>query len=616
MFAYVSVLVLVVLAAGNAVAMQSHHPILRVRWVKGGTEATPLFETWNAFSRIRVVGNPAVPGVPFGWGMSPRYSGGPGVRQLGLSIDATAGTILTAYDGNRESIEHLRYDVTNLVHHLRSDARVFVIGSGGGRDVLTALLFDQKSVTAVELNGEILDVVNGRYGEFTGHLDQQPGVTFVNDEARSYLARSDERFDIIHISFIDTWAATAAGAFSLSENSLYTVEAWENFLEHLSHRGVLSVSRWYFGDRPMEAYRLTSLAGEALRSVGVSQPRDHLLFVKSPPRDIGGIGVGVGTILVSREPFSASDIATTQRVADDLQFEVALAPDRVGSDPMFAQIAETEDPGALSLGFPADISAPTDDRPFFFLMFRVQDLFNPALYTNVDPLLTKPMVVLFSLAVAVLGLTYLFILVPLLLTTGRKALQGMLPFVVFFSGIGLGFLLLEISQLQRLIIFLGHPTYALSVVLFSLLLFSGLGSLATERLVKPSLNPKLRLSLLWPLLVLLLVLVTFGLATPAAIDRFDATTTPVRIMAAVAILAPMGLMMGMPFPLGMKLASLRPNAPTAFFWGINGATSVCASVLAVAISLGWGISSAFWLGCVSYAVATAALGLVIVRWRV
>jgi len=157
-----------------------------------------------------------------------------------------------------------------------------------------------------------------------------------------------------------------------------------------------------------------------------------------------------------------------------------------------------------------------------------------------------------------------------------------------------------------------HPTYALSVVLFSLLLSSGLGSLATERLVNPGLRP----SLLWPFVVLLLVLVSFGLATPGAIDRFEAATTPVRILTAAVILAPMGLVMGMPFPIGMKVASLRPNAPTAFFWGINGATSVCASVLAVAIALGWGISTSFWVGCLSYAAASAALGLVVIRGRV
>lgn len=327
--------------------------------------------------------------------------------------------------------------------------------------------------------------------------------------------------------------------------------------------------------------------------------------------------IAMATILVSDEPFSASDVAEIQRVARDLRFEVLLTPDQVGSDPLFAEIAEADDPGSLDLGFPGDISAPTDNRPFFFQMIRFQDLFDSSLYGGFSAdYLIKPVLVLFSLAVAVLGLTAVFIVFPLLLTTSRKALQGMMPLVVFFGCIGLGYLLLEVSQMQRLIIFLGHPTYALSVVLFSLLLFSGLGSLATERLVRPRPNAGVSPSLLWPLVVLLLVLVAFGFVTPTAIDRFGAETTPVRILTAVAILAPMGLLMGMPFPLGMKVASLRPNAPTAFFWGINGATSVCASVLAVAISMGWGISSAFWAGCLSYAAASAALGLVVVRGRV
>jgi spermidine synthase len=597
------------MALGNAVLAQNGHPILRVRWVKGRAEETALFEKWNAFSRIRIDGDPSKTSPPSGWGLSLSYPEGAQVRQLLLSIDASAGAVVTGYDGTRESIEHLRYDVTNLAHYIRPNAQVFVIGSGGGRDVLAALLFGQQSVTAVEVNGDILEAVNGRFGDFTGHLDEQPGVRFVNDEARSYLARSDESFDIIQISLTDTWAATAAGAFALSENSLYTVEAWQTFLAHLSEGGVLSVSRWYSGPRPMEAYRLTSLAAQSLRSVGVSRPRDHLILVRSP---VNVRGYGVGTILASKEPFSAWDVSRIQQVADDMLFEVVLAPGRVGSDPVLAKIAEAEDPGTLSLGFPMDISAPTDDRPFFFQMIRFQDVFDASLYGGKDTrFVTRPVLVLFSLSVSVLGLTALCILLPLLRATRRKALHGMLPLLVFFAAIGLGFMLLEISQLERLTIFLGHPTYALSVVLFSLLLASGLGSLATERLVNPGLRP----SLLWPLVLLLLVLVASGFMTPAAVDRFEGATTPVRILTAAVILAPMGLVMGMPFPLGMKVASLRPNAPTVFFWGINGATSVCASVLAVAIAMGWGISTSFWAGCCCYAAAAAALGLLAIRRR-
>src|SRR5437867_5771744 len=142
-------------------------------------------------------------------------------------------------------IDFLKYDVTNFAHWILNDANVLVIGAGGGRDVLSALAFNQKHVVGVEINGAIINAVNRVFGDFTGHLDRDPRVQFVNDEARSFIARSPEKFDLIQISLIDTWAATAAGAFVLSENSLYTREAWQTFMQHLSDRGVLSVSRWY-----------------------------------------------------------------------------------------------------------------------------------------------------------------------------------------------------------------------------------------------------------------------------------------------------------------------------------------------------------------------------------
>jgi hypothetical protein len=214
------------------------------------------------------------------------------------------------------------------------------------------------------------------------------------------------------------------------------------------------------------------------------------------------------------------------------------------------------------------------------------------------------------LALTVLGLTALCIVVPLLLTTRRSAHRGMLPFYAYFSGIGLGFLLIEISQLQRLSIYLGHPTYALTVVLFSVLLFSGIGSMLTERIVDPA-RPR---SMVVPLVVLMGVVLLFGFATPAVISATDSATTTVRILVAVGLLMPLGLVMGMPFAIGMRTAAQRPGAPTAFLWGINGAMSVCASVLAVVVALFFGISTAYWAGFLAYGLALGSI-IVISRAR-
>src|SRR5216683_1684070 len=225
-------------AAAHTVLVRDESPLVRLQWVKGRAEPRPLYEKWNSFSRVTVFGDPTQPTAPAGWGVSATFRPERGVRQLSLLIDASAGTVLTGYDGNPADLEHLKYDVTNLVHYVRQGARVLVIGVGGGRDVLAAVLFGQRSVLGVEINQDIIGTVNGKFGGFTGHLDRLPQVRFVNDEARSYIARQTERFDIIQISLIDTWAATSAGAFVLTENSLYTAEAWKLFLDRLSPSGI------------------------------------------------------------------------------------------------------------------------------------------------------------------------------------------------------------------------------------------------------------------------------------------------------------------------------------------------------------------------------------------
>jgi hypothetical protein len=608
--ALAAVTALALLVAVNSALVARQAPLIRLLWVKGAVERTPLHEKWNSFSRLTVHGDPDRPTPPQGWGLSPVFPPDRGVRQLMLLIDATAGSWLTAFDGREEDLEHLRYDVINLPHHLRRDARVLVIGTGGGRDVLSALLFRQKSVVGVEINGDIIDLVNHRFGPFTGFLDRRPGVTFVNDEARSYMARQDERFDIVQISLIDTWAATGAGAFVLSEHSLYTTEAWRLFLDRLTPRGVLAVSRFYVDERPDEVYRLTSLAAAALNARGARSPRDHVVILCHVGRQSGPARrVGVATILVSPTPFSGEDVDLVEQVSRRLEFPVVLSP-RAAADETFAAIASGRDVSALYAAFPVNIAAPTDDSPFFFYTLRLRDLLRGG-WRGYDPaghaINTNAVWVLGVLLVTVVALTVLCVAVPLWLTADRAVFRGAGPLFAYFAAIGLGFMLVEISQMQRLIIFLGHPTYGLSVVLFAMLLSSGLGSLLSGAVGGPRGRAPA------PLLALVGVLTAFGLATPLAIRAFAGATTPVRIGVAVAVLFPIGLLMGTAFPLGVRVASGGAPALTPWLWGINGATSVCASVLAVAIALNAGISASFWTGAACYAAAALAFRAALAR---
>jgi predicted membrane-bound spermidine synthase len=592
-------------AATNAVMANQQQPLVRLRWVHGYLEQPPLYEKWNSFSRVIVTGEPETTHRPFAWGLSSTWPETKNVSELTLTIDAGAGTVLTKFDGNLDKVEHLKYDLTNLVHYIRPDARVLIVGVGGGRDVLSALVFKQKYIEGVEINNNIIDSLARVFGDYTGHLTQYPQVKIVNDEARSYIARSQKKFDIIQISLIDTFAATAAGAFVLTEHSLYTTQAWRSFLDHLSPHGVLSVSRWYFKERPGEMYRLVALASTALKEIGVQDPRKNIVVVAALGGGNGGrASDGIGTVLVSRDPFTPADIERIQTFAREKKFEMTLTPDQA-EDANFATIANGKDMEQLFAAFPVNISPPTDDSPYFFHMLRLKDVFNPSLWAQgVMSANSMAINILGWLLITVSILTLLCILIPLMLTIRTAPLAGAMPLLLYFASIGLAFMFIEISQMQRLIVFLGHPVYGLSVVLFTLLLASGLGSFTTNNLAgKIDMRKLTSDSALTRFVGLLSMLIVFGLATPLAVESFASAETWLRVLVAVVILFPLGLFMGMAFPIGMIAAGKNREALTPWLWGVNGATSVCASVLAVAIALSFGISATFWTGFVCYALA-------------
>ncbi|MFZ0961272.1 MAG: hypothetical protein WAO35_10235 [Terriglobia bacterium] len=590
------------LLIANTIAARRGRPVVDLIWVKGEVEPTPLYEKWNSFSRLTVLGYPHTRMSPITEGTSSTYPTGTTVSALPLMIDASAETTLTSFTGDLTTVTYLKYDVKEIVHYVRRNSNVLIIGAGGGRDILAALAFDQKSIRAVEMNQDILATVNGRFGDYTGHLDRNPRVTFVNDEARSYLARSKERFDIIQASFIDTWAATAAGAFSLTENGLYTVEAWKLFLSRLTPGGVVSFSRWFIEGRPEEAYRLTSLAAATLVRLGISNPRQHIILVRNAWEEItSGFTIGATTVLISVAPFSETDIDKVEAVSRQMKFTIVLSP-RVAADPNFATLASGHDFEKVMTRVRSDVSPPTDNRPFFFQMGRFRDMFRPSRSALGLSMVPDAAPLLGAMLLVIAILTALCIVLPLWAADNKLALRTAWPHVLYFAAIGLGFMLIEVSQMQRLIIFLGHPTYALSVVLFTLLLSSGLGSYTTQSTGRRCLPREgaVRIG------ALVVVLCAFGIFTQRTLVAFQGAVTPTRILVGVGILFPLGFLMGMAFPLGMVSASGHDVTMTPWLWGINGATSVCASVLAVVISLYAGISAAFWTGMVCYAFSWIA----------
>jgi len=285
--------------------LNAQFDIYKIKFVKGKLEPATLYERWNSFSRVAVFPENKQPGGVFGWGLSKEYEyENPGWMQL--TIDAMAETPIVHFDGDWESVSFLRYDISALVYYLRNNAKVFVIGPGGGRDVLTALMFGAHQVDGVELNPLIIQAVQENFADYAGYIYDDSRVHIYADDGRNFLAKSSQRYDVLQASAVDTWAATAAGAFALSENTLYTREAFQLYRQHLTPDGILAFSRFvYPGDRYGEALRLTSLALAAWDADGVQDPTQYLVIVGNlnAAQDEGYI-----SLLLKNSPFTLEEI--------------------------------------------------------------------------------------------------------------------------------------------------------------------------------------------------------------------------------------------------------------------------------------------------------------------
>jgi hypothetical protein len=587
---------LLLFVAGNTFLVYKQSSLIRLIWVKAKFEERPLYEKWNSFSRVTVSGDKDQRQEPYGWGFSPAFDHKTRTRQLDIFMDAFNATVLPYFQGDFNEVDYLRWDITNIAHYLRHNASVLIIGTGGGRDILSALLFKQKSIVGVEINENVINATTKQFADFSGHLDSYPQVKFVNDEARSYIGRQTNHFDIIQMSIIDTASTTSSGAIALTENSLYTKEAWQLFLKKLNPGGIISCSRWYCPQLPAETDRLVSVAASALKANGVADPSSHLIVVKPRFSSYYDNGTTVATLLASSDPFTKEDLQCLKAVCTPMQFDIVLCPD-CKSDPTLLAIAKQESLNSLQAQLPINIMPATDNSPFFFYFLKLLSPVHPdTLGSAADQLYGRAQLLIFQLLIAVSFLSLLGIAWPLFWADKKADFWQGLPLLGYFLSIGSGFMLVEVSQMQRFIIFLGHPSYSLSVVLFTLLLASGAGSYLTYWLPKT----KLPVSPMILIALLLFCLIVFGIFSQAALDHYVYATTPVRALVAALLLAPLGLVMGMAVPIGIQAAGTKSQKLIPWLWAVNGAASVVASVVAVAISISFGIAQAYFTGIAFY----------------
>jgi len=595
--------VVVLLTAGTAVNASVPYGI-QPRIVKGRQENPRdyLLQRWNSFSRIAVQEGGDRP--LWYWGPSP-HAPEPDLEQFYMNIDGAAGTVMGPF-ATPSDVAHLRFDVTNIAYYLRPTGGAAIIGVGGGRDIQSALSFGQERVYGIEVNPVFIDLLQNEFRDFANIADR-PEVTLVVDDARTHLARSRDSFAVVQMSMIDTWASTGAGAYSMSENGLYTVEAWTIFLDRLADGGIFTVSRWHSPESLGETGRVISLAVATLLNRGAARPADHIALVTTE---------NLSTLLVGQRAFTEEEVTALADITEELGFTASILPGRPIDHPELHSLLSARSPeelAAAAAGVSLNVRPPTDDNPYFFNMLRIGDLrdgwrFISRLDTLPRGALRGNMIASVVLAALILSLallSVLTILVPLLATSTSSAGGGstlLWSGAAYFSLIGASFMLVEIALIQRLSVFLGHPVYALGILLFTIILSTGVGSLASERL------PVTRApwSYVYPL-VTALAICGIALVFPTLATAMETSAVIWKIGASVALIFPVGILLGFFFPTGMRLVEEIAGGETPWYWALNGIFGVLFSAVAVFVAIYFGITTNIYLSAIGYALSTFAL---------
>jgi hypothetical protein len=562
--------------------------------------------------------NPSDPAIFTGWGPVFRVDvakapGDPNV--LNLYHDGILGAGIYRWNGKRSflSVYDFPKDTRSIPFSVLGapPTHEAVIGAAGGHEVLASLYFGAKHVDAVELNPVTVDLVSHKLAAFDGHLAQNPAVDYINADGRSYIARTSQRDDLIWYPAPDSYAATNSALSSanvLSESYLYTTNAIVANLQHLTNRGIFVAQ---FGEddnvHDLRTTRFVATARQALLQLGISNPADHIMVAETQTHFIETIPSS--TIIISLRPFTPTQVAAfvsaVQRVPET---STLYAPGQTPRPNPVNSVVTVSNAKLASFysSFPYDVTPTTDNAPYFWHFARFGTVISH--YTTSLNSLDREDSIGERVLLLLLALSFIaalvFLLLPFFLV--RRTWSHMPAkrwSSIFFIGVGLGFIFFEITLMQLLNLFLGFPSYSLTVTLAALLLFTGIGALASQRVVET----QRAIPRLLGAVVVLGFFYLFGLSPLT--NALLSAPLAVRIVVTFVLLAPLGFCLGMFMPLGLRLVS--GNGETgrtyvAWGWAVNAFASVVGSSLATILSMEFGFDAVLGMGMAAYAIATAA----------
>ncbi|MEE9146500.1 MAG: SAM-dependent methyltransferase, partial [Candidatus Tectomicrobia bacterium] len=535
--------------------------------------------------------------------------------QLGLFTDGDAMSVMTRYDGQRESLAYLDFLPSALPYHLRQHPRVLILGAGGGTDVLLAHYQQARSIDAVELNPQVVELVRQTYADFVGDLYRTPGVRLHVAEARGFVAASREHYDVIQVALLDSFGAAAAGVHALNESYVYTVEALQAYIKRLRPGGLLVLTRW-LKLPPRDSVKLFATALAALERSGVTQAGRQLALIR---------GWQTTTLLVKRGELTAEEIATIRAFCDARSFDVAYYPGmpaalanryNVLDAPYFfaasmALVGAERDDFLWRYKF--QIAPATDDQPYFFHFFKWRVLPEILALRGQGglPLLEWGYLMLIVTLLQASAVSFVLIVLPLrVLRYGVASRWYWRRTGCYFAALGLAFLFIEIAFMQRFILFLSHPLYAIAVVLGAFLVFAGLGSSyaarVTQRAQASQAQPAGRPTVVAVAGIVIIALLYLVFLEPL-FQLCLSFPAVVKIGLTLALIAPLAFCMGMPFPLGLARVARQMPGMIPWAWGVNGYASVLSAILATILAIHYGFTIVVGLALGLYMLAAVVL---------
>ena len=546
---------------------------------------------WHVITRLDVT-RPADEYFSFGGAFSQEYKGEKQKIRM-IYQDAWAPTGIIQPTPTPRETPSLGYYLQGTPYLVKPQAEALVIGCGGGVDILIALYHGARHVVGVDVNPHMIELIKETYKKFAGYVYQRDDVELVVSEGRHFLTRDQRKFDVIQLSGVDTFSALSTGAYALSENFIYTVEAFDQYLTHLKEDGIVNTSRPLLSP-PSITLKLVATALEALERVGVEYPSQHLMILAGH-----GVLCPWAQTLVKRSPFTQAEVETLTRWAESLKFDVIYDPytHRESELETLAR-ANPEERARFIAQYCLNISPATDDIPFFFHFYRWGNLLRLNLKGSCDVRPPLAVLILLGAFAQITILSVILILYPLYRRkTAPLQPGGRAAIFTYFASLGLGFILVEIALLQKLTVFLGGPTYSMSITLFTILLASGIGSFLSRNWSGRSFR---LLAIVIPLLFV--AIIAESLLLDRAIASLMNLSHLLRCLAAVMLVAPLGLLMGIPFPTGLRQVDQSRPELNPWAWGINACATVMGTIVCILISNLLGFRIALILAAVIYLV--------------